>query len=168
MLGRNIEEERGMPSRASSANSMSSAEEESMGQATRCVRKFAPGGTKKMARKESRHITACKISDANPNELIVSWSGDHIYSFDITKSPDANHTSASKSRTDGTISKGKVKESAERKRKRKNEESGTSLDERRPSRSKPAEGSSEMAVRSVYPHIFVSKSLFFTSSLRLF
>lgn len=147
-----------MPPRASPANSMSPAEEESMGQATRCVRKFAPGGKKKMGRRESRHITACKISDANPNELIVSWSGDHIYSFDIVKSPDVNDSPSSKEETDGTRSgKVKAKESTERKRKRRKEESSTSLDERREPKSKPPEDSSgrnEMAVRSVHPRIY--------------
>jgi nuclear receptor interaction protein len=38
------------------------------------------------------HITACKISYANPNEMVVSWSGDHIYSFDIVRSKDARET----------------------------------------------------------------------------
>lgn len=33
------------------------------------------------------HITACRISDANPSELVVSWSGDGIYLFDMNRSP---------------------------------------------------------------------------------
>ena len=129
MLGRNVNEERGDPGRASPADSMSSQDNEIMGQATRCVRKFAPEGRKKMRRTDNGHITACKISDANPNEMIVSWSGDHIYSFDLVRSPDAREGKVK----DATASisgkgKGKVRESANRKRKRKKQESTTSLE----------------------------------------
>lgn len=112
MLGRNTDEEHGHPGRASPAHSMSSQENEMMGQATRCVRKFAPEGRKKMRRTDNGHITACKISDANPNEMIASWSGDHIYSFDLVRSPDARE----QKRRSGSASisergKGKVRES---------------------------------------------------------
>ena len=129
MLGRNVNEERGDPGRASPADSMSSQDNEIMGQATRCVRKFAPEGRKKMRRTDNGHITACKISDANPNEMIASWSGDHIYSFDLIRSPDAREGKVK----DATASisgkgKGKVRESANRKRKRKKQESTTSLE----------------------------------------
>ena len=129
MLGRNVDEERGNPGRASSADSMSSQDNEMMGQATRCVRKFAPEGRKKMRRTDNGHITACKISDANPNEMIASWSGDHIYSFDLVRSPDAREGKAKDA--NASISgkgKGKVRESANRKRKRKKQESTTSLE----------------------------------------
>ena len=129
MLGRNIDEERGNPGRVSPANSMSSLENEVMGQATRCVRKFAPEGRKKMRRTDNGHITACKISDANPNEMIASWSGDHIYSFDLVRSPDAREgeTKRANASTSGK-GKGKVRESGDRKRKRKKQGSTTSLE----------------------------------------
>lgn len=129
MLGRNIDEEHGNPGRASPANSMSSQENETMGQATRCVRKFAPEGRKKMRRTDNGHITACKISDANPNEMIASWSGDHIYSFDLVRSPDAREgaTKSVNASMNGN-GKGKVRESGDRKRKRKKQGSTTSLE----------------------------------------
>ena len=129
MLGRNIDEEHGNPGRASPASNMSSQENEMMGQATRCVRKFAPEGRKKMRRTDNGHITACKISDANPNEMIASWSGDHIYSFDLVRSPDAREGKAKK--VNASMSgkgKGKVRESGDRKRKRKKQGSTTSIE----------------------------------------
>ncbi|KIW08632.1 uncharacterized protein PV09_00588 [Verruconis gallopava] len=61
------------------------ADENELAEATRCVRKFAPYGQPKMRRSDPKSITACKISDNNPNELIVSWNGDFIYSFDIMR-----------------------------------------------------------------------------------
>ena len=129
MLGRDIEEEQGKPGRASPANSMSDQENELMGQATRCVRKFAPEGRKKMRRTDNGHITACKISDANPNEMIASWSGDHIYSFDLVKSPDATERRVNNEGTSTTgRGQGKVKESRDRKRKRKKGNSQTTLE----------------------------------------
>lgn len=129
MLGRDPDQEHGNPGRASPANSMSSQENEVMGQATRCVRKFAPEGRKKMRRTDNGHITACKISDANPNEMIASWSGDHIYSFDLVRSPDAREEQAKN--VNASMSgkgKGKARESVDRKRKRKKQDSTTSLE----------------------------------------
>ncbi len=70
-----------------------------MDQATRCVRRFAPNDKAIMGRHDNGHITSCKISAANPNELIASWSGDHIYSFDIVQSPDVREAGAQKERT---------------------------------------------------------------------
>lgn len=129
MLGRNVDEEHGNPGRASPANSMSLQENEMMGQATRCVRKFAPEGRKKMKRTDNGHITACKISDANPNEMIASWSGDHIYSFDLVRSPDARERGMKTVNASMTgKGKGKVRESGDRKRKRKKQGSTTSLE----------------------------------------
>ena len=129
MLGRDTDEEHGKPIRSASAVSMSEQETELMGQATRCVRRFAPEGRKKMRRIDSGHITACKISDANPNEMIASWSGDHIYSFDLVRSPDAREKKESTgSALASGHGKGKVKESSDRKRKRKKENSSTSLE----------------------------------------
>lgn len=84
MIGRDRGLERGSPT--STVNS--DHDDDNMGQATRCVRRFAPNGQKKMKRTDNGHITACKISDANPNELIASWSGEWIYSFDIARTAD--------------------------------------------------------------------------------
>ncbi|KAL2037396.1 hypothetical protein N7G274_009881 [Stereocaulon virgatum] len=129
MLGRNVDEEHGNPGRASPVHSMSSYENEMMGQATRCVRKYAPEGRKKMRRTENGHITACKISDANPNEMIASWSGDHVYSFDLVRSPDAKAQDLmSESVSISGRGKGKVRESGDRKRKRKKDNSTTSME----------------------------------------
>lgn len=105
--------------------SMSADEEELMQQATQCVRKFAPKGQRKMKRTENGHITACKISDARPDEMIVSWSGDHIYSFDLVRSPDAGEEDSASGLQTGSSSKSK--ESRDRKRKRRENASSTSL-----------------------------------------
>ena len=155
MLGRDVEQERGTPSRASPASSMSSAEEEIMGQATQCVRKFAPEGPKRMRRRENRHITACKISDANPNELIASWSGDHIYSFDIARSPSANvQQDSTANLPTASVSKNRARESGDRKRKRRKNAASTTLDTER-QESKPSTMSQpdlvdDMAIRVQY------------------
>lgn len=129
MLGRDVLDERGDPGSHSPAGSASPRENELMGQATQCVRKFAPGGRKQMRRTGSGNITACKISDSNPNELIVSWSADHIYSFDLIKSPDAtdNLQEDSERRIEKT-STGKMRESADRKQKRKSKTLSDSAD----------------------------------------
>lgn len=118
MLGRDRLVEQGHPGTASPASSMSSQANDLMGHATQCVRKFAPNGRMRMRRTDNGHVTACKISDANPNEMIVSWSGDHIYSFDLVKSPDASEIRLGDA--GGSInghSRGKVTESRDRKRK---------------------------------------------------
>ncbi len=88
MLGRDKVNERG--SRLSSPQNWDDYENELLGKATQCVKKFAPNGKQRMKRHDGGHITACKISDAYPNELIVSWSQDHIYSFDMLRAPDAS------------------------------------------------------------------------------
>lgn len=87
MLGRDKLAERG--AMLGSPSQWDDRDDELMGQATQCVRKFAPNGQRRMKRTDNGHITACKISDANPNEMIVSWSGEWIYSFDLLRSPDA-------------------------------------------------------------------------------
>lgn len=94
-------------------------EDDLMGQATQCVRKFAPGGKSKMRSTDNGHITACKISDANPNEIIVSWSGDHIYSFDMLRSPDASEAISDAQTVLPSTSNHRARESGDRKRKRK-------------------------------------------------
>ena len=85
MLGRDISTEQGQ---------LNSYTESGLSSATRCVKRFAPQrpaattGTERRRTRDNGHITACKISDASPNEVIVSWSGDHIYLFDINHNPD--------------------------------------------------------------------------------
>lgn len=87
MSGRDKLRERGGLFRFGKATKTTTVEE-----ATRCVRKFAPNGKQRMTKFDSgglitygHGITACRISDANPNELLVSWSGDKIYSFDMLR-----------------------------------------------------------------------------------
>lgn len=103
-----------------------------MGAATKCVRRFAPNGKSRMRRTDNGHITACKISDANPNELIASWSGDQIYSFDILKSLDAvsQEAAAEEPLPKGKSSK-KVRDSSDRKRKRRQGQNSTSSERTR-------------------------------------
>lgn len=111
-----------------SIGELSPQEQELLGQATQCVRKFAPNGQKRMKRAENGHITALKISDARPDEMIVSWSGDHIYSFDLIRDiePEGNATPSPL--------RGKTKD---RKRKRRNGGSETSLGQEANSPSRP-------------------------------
>lgn len=118
MTGRDRLREAGKP--LSPSSRMTAEEEELMNQATQCVRKFAPSGRKKMGRTENGHITACKISDARPNEMIVSWSGEHIYSFDLVHNTDEKEDKLAPLRKNGVKSK-------ERKRKRPENSSQTSL-----------------------------------------
>ncbi|CBX94762.1 hypothetical protein IAQ61_009423 [Plenodomus lingam] len=147
MLGRDKNRERG--SRLSSPNNWTDNDDELLGQATQCVKKFAPYGKQRMKRNDSGHITACKISDAYPNELIVSWSQDHIYSFDILRAPDAREkvTRTKPMRND---SRQRVKE---QNRKRKRSKSGTSLQEsaeRADSRQRTESSEDDLALRVTY------------------
>lgn len=124
MLGRDLLAERGQRSSPVAGTH----DDEMMGQATRCVRRFAPGGKKRMKRNDNGHITACKISDANPNEMVVSWSGDHIYSFDLIRSADAREA---KGKDTGSFQRGsnsgRRRRDKNRKRKREKVESMSSL-----------------------------------------
>ena len=97
MLGRDVAVERGQTSR--SLPESGSHDDSIMDQATRCVKRFAPNDKLAMSTHDNGHISACKISDTNPNELIASWSGDYIYSFDIVQSPDVRDVAAEKERT---------------------------------------------------------------------
>ncbi|EED17113.1 WD repeat-containing protein [Talaromyces stipitatus ATCC 10500] len=115
MVGRDLLAEKGRI--AGSTPSAGTFEDEMMSQATRCVRRFAPKGQSKMKPQDNGHITACKISDARPNEIIVSWSGDQIYSFDLIRSPDARERSGDGVKTANST----------RKRKREKVASATSL-----------------------------------------
>ncbi|KAJ9614563.1 hypothetical protein H2200_002700 [Cladophialophora chaetospira] len=113
MLGRDLDSEQGLP--ATRKPVVGSLEDEAMADATRCVRRFAPNNKRKAGPREHGHITACKISDANPNEMVASWSGDHIYSFDIVKSPDAREND---SRADAEFQANRLRNRSDRKRKR--------------------------------------------------
>ncbi|KAL2863939.1 uncharacterized protein BJX67DRAFT_374255 [Aspergillus lucknowensis] len=151
MLGRDISTERGDP--GSSPGVGSSHGEELMGQATRCVRRFAPNGKERTKSRYKGHITACKISNANPNEMIVSWSGDHIYSFDLIRGPDALETETRRSSIRDKSRSRKRQGSKERKRKRQNgtSQSSQSSDGRhRSRRSEAAQGNGELAFRVRY------------------
>ncbi|KAE8353044.1 hypothetical protein BDV28DRAFT_115782 [Aspergillus coremiiformis] len=120
MLGRDLSMEKGDP--GGSPRIASDHDDQLMSQATRCVRRFAPNGKRRMKARDHGHITACKISDANPNEMVVSWSGDHIYSFDLIKSPDAQEgaESARQNALQENHSPRKRRSSKNRKRKRRN------------------------------------------------
>ena len=112
MIGRDTSAARG-----SATPSAGSAADEEMSKATRCVRRFAPGGKHRVKHAADGHITACKISDANPDEMIVSWSGDHIYSFDLIRSPDAREGRTEKKALNGKSGRAR-RSSRSRKRKR--------------------------------------------------
>lgn len=117
MIGRDLLAEKGQL--IGSPPSAGSVEDEIMSKATRCVRRFAPKGQSKMKPHDTDGITACKISDARPNEIVVSWSGNHIYSFDLIRSPDAREEESS---GDGVKTNNST-----RKRKREKIASATSL-----------------------------------------
>ncbi|KAG8526759.1 uncharacterized protein KY384_008188 [Bacidia gigantensis] len=153
MLGRDIGAEKGTPTRSSPASSMSAEEEELMGRATQCVRRLAREGQSQVGRRDDRHITACKISDANPNELIASWSGDHIYSFDIVQ---PGHESMLRTESKKTMSDRNAARKSKNgsKQKRKKAASSTSLEtERKRSKTRPgpsADEDSELAIEARY------------------
>ena len=139
MTGRDTLYERGQPGGA--ARNMLDHDDEAMGRATRCVKRFAPNGKSRMQRTDNGHITACKISDANPNEMIASWSGEHIYSFDLVRSADARDEPQLQSKPLGAKSgKGKSRESKDRKRKREMANSSTSLEAAARTGSRPRQG----------------------------
>lgn len=147
MLGRDTNSERG--SRLSSPGNWTGNDDELLGKATQCVKKFAPNGKQRMKRNESGHITACKISDAQPNELLVSWSQDHIYSFDMLRAPDASEKVTHTKVSNGNSSH-RVKEHI---RKRKRTKSGTSLQEaaeRAGSRQRTESSDDDLALRVTY------------------
>lgn len=101
-------------------------EDDAMSSATRCVKRFAPNDKRRMGAHDHGHITACKISDARPDEMVVSWSGDHVYSFDLVKSPDARDAETQK---DESFQAHRLRNRTNRKRKRKQAASSTSLAE---------------------------------------
>ncbi|KAF2632659.1 WD40 repeat-like protein [Macroventuria anomochaeta] len=145
MLGRDTNRERG--SRLSSPSNWTKNDEELLGQATQCVKKFAPSGKQHMKRNDGGHITACKISDAHPNELIVSWSQDHIYSFDIQRAPDAREEATTSKVTAGDTT-GRVKDKS---RKRKRPKSSTQdITDRAGSRQRTESDEEDFALRVRY------------------
>ncbi|MCJ1478512.1 hypothetical protein MMC13_007192 [Lambiella insularis] len=130
MLGRDVKSETGSPGNTIPASELSEHEDDLMGEATRCVRRFAPSGQKKMSKTDNGHVTACKISDVNPNEMIASWSGNHIYSFDLVNSSDVREIRAADEEDEKTTNiRRRVKESKRRNAKRRHANS-----------SKPADG----------------------------
>ncbi|KAL9045530.1 MAG: hypothetical protein Q9214_001437 [Letrouitia sp. 1 TL-2023] len=156
MLGRDRSAEWGNPGSSFPASGLSESENLSLGKATQCVRRFAPDGRERMRRTDNGHITACKISDANPNEMIASWSGDHIYSFDLLRSPDAlDDASKTTPIANRCNTSGKVKDSADRKRKRRQGNISPSSDRLRrsskPRRTqRPASEAGDLALRVRY------------------
>lgn len=147
MLGRDQNHERG--SRLPSPSAGSDVDTELLGKATQCVKKFAPNGKRRMKRNDGGHITACKISDAYPNELIVSWSQDHVYSFDMLRAPDASEKVARTKLSHGDTNS-RVKE---QNRKRKRTRSGNSSQETEPrsgSRQRTESTNEDLALRVTY------------------
>lgn len=140
MTGRDRLLEKGAP--LTSPDKLTENDNELMRQATQCVRKFAPNGPKRMKRTDNGHITACKISDHNPNEMIVSWSGEWIYSFDLVHSPDVTEQVNEETQRS---SKGnsRAKESKNRKRKRARTGLSQESTERAGSRPRTGDGSAE-------------------------
>lgn len=139
MTGRDRLRERGAP--LGSPDKLSDHDNELMRQATQCVRKFAPSGQRRMKRTDNGHITACKISDHNPNDLIVSWSGEWIYSFDLVHSPDAGEQKGEEDTAKSSKSSSRVKESKNRKRKRARTGLSQDSTERAGSRPRTGDGS---------------------------
>ncbi|KAL0262591.1 hypothetical protein SLS55_001559 [Diplodia seriata] len=139
MTGRDRLRERGAPL---SPGKLSEHDNEMMRQATQCVRKFAPHGQKRMKRTDNGHITACKISDHNPNEMIVSWSGEWIYSFDLVHSPDVTEQEE-ETTPKSTRAHSRAKESKDRKRKRARTGVSQESTERAGSRPRTGDGSAE-------------------------
>ncbi|KAL4884344.1 hypothetical protein BJY04DRAFT_215310 [Aspergillus karnatakaensis] len=123
MLGRDATTERGDPG---GSPGVADGHGDELGQATRCVRRFAPNGKERSKSRYKGHITACKISNANPNEMIVSWSGDHIYSFDLVRSSDALDTQGHQSAVQAKSGSRRRRQSKDRKRKRQIGTSGSS------------------------------------------
>ncbi|KAF7729424.1 hypothetical protein EC973_004403 [Apophysomyces ossiformis] len=55
---------------------------------SKCVRRFSTRSEQRTgSRRRNGHVTACKFSDANGQELLGSWSSDGIYLFNMHDSP---------------------------------------------------------------------------------
>lgn len=141
MLGRDKSRELGQ--NGVSSRMASDSDDNIMSEATQCVRRFAPSGQTKMKRGSNGHVTALKISDANPNEMVASWSGDHIYGFDLVRSPDAREQEVMARESKPKKSNDRAKTTRDRKRKRTQEGSVMSREgggraDTRPRRRDPA------------------------------
>jgi nuclear receptor interaction protein len=147
MLGRDVNRERG--SRLSSPANWNDNDDELLGQATQCVKKFAPNGKQHMRRNDGGHITACKISDASPNELIVSWSQDHIYGFDIQRSPDAREKVQTSQVSSGDSS-GRVKDKSRKRKRPKSSVLSQEAADRAGSRQRTQSSDEDLALRVTY------------------
>jgi nuclear receptor interaction protein len=149
MLGRDVNNERG--ARLPSPGNWCENDDELLAKATRCVKKFSPNGKQRMKRGESGHITACKISDAVPNELIVSWSGDHIYSFDMLRASDARDKVEQTKVQNGDLSH-RVKDTNRKRKRPKSKSSALSQEgaERAGSRQRTQSTEEDLALRVTY------------------
>jgi nuclear receptor interaction protein len=149
MLGRDVNNERG--AKLSSIENWSEHDDELLGKATRCVKKFAPNGKQRMKRTDSGHITACKISDAVPTELIVSWSGDHIYGFDMLRASDAREEVTQTKVQNGDLSH-RVNDTDRKRKRPKSKSSALSQDgaERAGSRQRTQSTEEDLALRVTY------------------
>jgi nuclear receptor interaction protein len=147
MLGRDRNMERG--SRLPSPGAWSENDDELLGKATQCVKKFAPSGKKRMRRNDGGHITACKISDAHPNELIVSWSHDHIYSFDMLRAPDASEQ-IKLTRDSNGESGHRVKDQLKKRKRPKSRTLSEEAAERGSSRQRTESSEEDLALRVTY------------------
>ncbi|KAH8723900.1 hypothetical protein GQ44DRAFT_619213 [Phaeosphaeriaceae sp. PMI808] len=147
MLGRDQSSERG--SKLSSPENWSEQDNELLGKATQCVKKFAPNGQKRMRKNDGGHITACKISDAHPNELIVSWSQDHIYSFDMLRTPDVSQVVEHTKVSDGKSSR-RVKNSDRKRKRPKSSTASQQAADRAGSRQRTESSDEDLALRVRY------------------
>ncbi|KAA8893661.1 wd and tetratricopeptide repeat protein [Sphaerosporella brunnea] len=131
MLGRDRMKEAG---RMYSRIPLREEDEGSMAGATKCVRRFAPRMGQNWDRRiQNSHVTSCKISDAYPDELLVSWSGDGIYLFNMKYSPQPNEEDLGREPFDleQTRSRRRAKRehvAAQRARKRRRSKSPTAED----------------------------------------
>lgn len=73
--------------RSSISSPISTASATAMDTVTRCVREFVPRPCSRGGWVDP-HITSCKISDAHPDNILVSWAGDGIYMFNSDQSPE--------------------------------------------------------------------------------
>jgi len=96
MSGRNSEAERG--ARRSSSSS-STAGATAMDAAAGCVGKLVPRPGRGGGLVEPQ-ITSCKISDAHPDNVLVSCRGDGIYKFSINHSPEELGSGSDEQRKD--------------------------------------------------------------------
>jgi nuclear receptor interaction protein len=112
----------------------------SLAGATKCVRRFAPRMGQNWDRRiQNSHVTSCKISDAYPDELLVSWSGDGVYLFNIKHSPQPNEEGVGREPFDLESTRSRVRAKrehiAQRARKRRRNKSPTGSEDAVPGQS---------------------------------